>query len=82
MVLLAPLKGLSKLDVGASEPETLRVCIAVQPARAMGSECWVHERAIAREVVARAGIVDAAGWGGQRVVVMELGERVDEVEEV
>jgi hypothetical protein len=53
----APLKGLSKLEPAASE--ALRVCSAVQPARATGIECWVHERAIARVVVARAGIVDA-----------------------
>lgn len=42
--------------------------MAPQPARATGSECWVHERAIARVVFARAGIVDAAEgvlrWNG------------------
>jgi hypothetical protein len=64
-----PLKGLSKLDVDCtSEPEMLRDCMAVQPARATGSEWCVHERAIARVAFARAGIVDAAGgvlrWDG------------------
>jgi hypothetical protein len=50
----APLKGLSK-----EEAEALRVCSAVQPALATGNWWAVHERAIARVVLARAGIVDA-----------------------
>jgi hypothetical protein len=55
---LEPLKGLSN-----EEAEALRVCSAVQPARATGNWWAVHERAIARVVLARAGIVDAdAGW--------------------
>lgn len=49
-----PLKGLSNDDA-----EALRVCSAVQPARATGSWWAVHERASARVVLARAGIVDA-----------------------
>tara|TARA_R110002003_G_scaffold58_7_gene5180 strand:- start:10015 stop:10506 length:492 start_codon:yes stop_codon:yes gene_type:complete len=54
-----PLKGLSN-----DEAEALRVCSAVQPARATGNWWAVHERAIARVVLARAGIVDAdaGGW--------------------
>lgn len=68
MELPWPLKGLSKLEVECtSEPEMLRDCTAVQPARATGKECCVHERAIARVAFARAGIVDAAEavlrWG-------------------
>jgi hypothetical protein len=52
-----PLKGLSNEDA-----EALRVCMAVQPAaRATGMLWAVHERAMARVVLARAGIVDA-GW--------------------
>lgn len=51
-----PLKGLSNEDA-----EALRVWSAVQPARAMGIWWAVHERAMARVVLARAGIVDA-GW--------------------
>jgi hypothetical protein len=55
---LEPLKGLSN-----EEAEALRVCRAVQPALATGNWWAVHERAIARVVLARAGIVDAdAGW--------------------
>ena len=49
-----PLKGLSN-----EEAEALRLCMAVQPARATGMWWAVHERAIARVVLARAGIVDA-----------------------
>lgn len=49
-----PLKGLSN-----EEAEALRACRAVQPALATGNWWAVHERAIAREVLARAGIVDA-----------------------
>lgn len=58
MVSGRPLKGLSN-----DEAEALRVCMAVQPARAMGMGWAVHERAIARVVLARAGIVDAGGRG-------------------
>lgn len=50
------LKGLSNDDA-----EALRDCTAVQPARATGSECAVHERAIARLLVARTGIMRAVG---------------------
>jgi hypothetical protein len=50
--------------------------MAPQPARATGSECWVHERAIARVVFARAGIVDAA----EGVLRWDGAVRADEVE--
>lgn len=78
-----PLKGLLN-EAGASE--ALRVCMAVQPARATGSECWVHVRAIARVVEASAGIVAAGGCGGvgggwavMRLVVREsLGRSPDD----
>jgi hypothetical protein len=56
---LEPLKGLSN-----EEAEALRVCSAVQPALATGNWWAVHERAIARVVWARAGIVDAVRVGG------------------
>lgn len=59
--LLVPLKGLLNEDVAS---ETLRVCTAVQPARATGNECWIHVRAIARVVEVSAGIVEAEGSGG------------------
>lgn len=52
------LKGLSNDD------EALRVCRAVQPARTAGIWWAVHERASARVVLARAGIVDAGADGG------------------
>lgn len=53
-----PLKGLSNEDA-----EALRVCMAVTPARATGIWCAVHERATARALLARAGIVGAdGGW--------------------
>jgi hypothetical protein len=58
VVSAAPLKGLSN-----DEAEALRVCRAVQPALATGNWWAVHERAIARVVLARAGIVDGGcGW--------------------
>ena len=56
-----PLKGLSNDDA-----EALRVCMAVQPARATGIWWAVHDRATARALLARAGIVGA----GVRVCVM------------
>jgi hypothetical protein len=60
------LKGLSNDDA-----EALRDCTAVQPARATGRECAVHERAIARVLVARAGMVRADGaWCGRGVGVV------------
>jgi hypothetical protein len=53
-----PLKGLSNEDA-----EALRVCMAVTPALAAGIWCAVHERATARALLARAGIVGAdGGW--------------------
>jgi hypothetical protein len=71
---LLPLKGLLNEDV------TLRVCTAVQPARATGIECWFHVRAIARVVEASAGIVEAEGGrdvGGVEVLCFEVvGEEV------
>lgn len=74
MLLPTPLKGLSNEDVACTS-ETLRVCMAEQPARATGSEWAVHERAIARVELARAGIVDTAVG----VVWMELCAEVQEV---
>lgn len=68
MLSALPLKGLSN-----DEAEALRVCMAVQPARATGIWWAVHDRATARALLARAGIVGAeCGWGdgGRR------GERV------
>jgi hypothetical protein len=69
-----PLKGLSN-----EEAEALRVCSAVQPARATGNGWAVHERAIARVVWARAGIVDAGAdavvgmaWVGVRSVMSKF----------
>jgi len=53
------LKGLSK-----DEAEALRACTAVQPARATGNWCAVHERARVRVVWARAGIVSVGACGG------------------
>jgi hypothetical protein len=64
-----PLKGLSN-----EEAEALRVCRAVQPAaRATGIWCAVHERAMARVVLARAGIVDAGGRGSLSLMERSLG---------
>lgn len=54
MLSALPLKGLSNDDA-----EALRVCMAVQPARATGIWWAVHDRATARALLARAGIVDA-----------------------
>ncbi|KAH9874799.1 hypothetical protein IAQ61_003989 [Plenodomus lingam] len=71
------LKGLSKL-----EAEAARVWMAVQPARATGNWCAVHERAIARVLVARTGIVKRcvravrAGGGGGGGWVTAVGWRV------
>lgn len=58
-----PLKGLLN---EAEASETLRVWPAAQAARATGSECCVHERAIARVVEASAGIVTAGVSVGVR----------------
>jgi hypothetical protein len=59
----APLKGLSNDDEACASDVALRVCMAADEARATGSWCAVHVRAIARVVLARAGIVGGvAGW--------------------
>jgi hypothetical protein len=64
-----PLKGLSN-----EEAEALRVCRAVVPAaRATGIWWAVHERAMARVVLARAGIVDAGGRGSVSLMGKSLG---------
>ena len=70
MLSAVPLKGLSNDDA-----EALRVCMAVQPARATGIWWAVHDRATARALLARAGIVGAgADVDDGEVVELEVEE--------